>query len=189
MRTTAFLGLVVTVSHLTLTNAFSGELSSLMKNKKPKVITAVKAGAASALLVGGAASALLPTTLEHNVNGAMDVLVVAAAASIVGASPPPVAFEFFLLPVVGAFFAVLAALYHRSLMQNGGGSLLSSAQAETRARLAAIMAEADDAYYAGGWLQSMGCGEAGCDVFERDGAQCMQVADPDGEGELMWVCV
>ena len=188
MRTSALLTLVLAATQLTPTNAFSGEVSSLMKSK-PKVTSAFKAGAASALLVGGAASALLPTTLEHNINGAMDVLVAAAAASVVGSSPPPVAFEFFLLPVAVAFIAVIAAMYNRSLAHIPGGSLLSSAQAETRARLAAVMAEADDMYYAGSWLQSMGCGEAGCDIFDRDGAQCVQVADPDGEGEFVWVCV
>ena len=188
MRTSALLTLVLAATQLTPTNAYSGEVSSLMKSK-PKVTSAFKAGAASALLVGGAASALLPTTLEHNINGAMDVLVAAAAASVVGSSPPPVAFEFFLLPVAVAFIAVLAAMYNRSLAHIPGGSLLSSAQAETRARLAAVMAEADDMYYAGSWLQSMGCGEAGCDIFDRDGAQCVQVADPDGEGEFVWVCV
>lgn len=128
--------------------------------------------------------------------GAADRLVAAAANSLVGTPDTSVMHllsESNVVAMVLVPWSLWQVARHEEAVK---GSLLKKDEAVTRARAAAAMDEADEAFWAGSWLRSMGMGL--CDANSDDtcgvasvakGRGAMTCLEVEREGKLVWVCV
>ena len=191
--------------HVTACHAFSGEVSSLMRSKEairrtfdPRPAGAALAGAGLASVAGaGATAAILPFALQHNFLGAMDDLVAASATSLAypdASSHVASTFASDLvwhtndLSCVLILFGFLRMAF-ATTAPKAKKSLMEVSAAAVRARAAAAMEQADNAWSSGGWFSAVCDEEEGIPPEAIHGPGQVQCLQMEREGRMVWVCV